>query len=220
MQSRQPSAFDENDAAVLQIIADQLAVAIQNARLIQQLNRTIAELEHASGQYTQQSWKSYVASSLATRKMLGYVYNDQGLQEADNLASGAAANDSLHIPLRVREQIIGGIDLRLETAGSGEAAPEAQAELLHLIEESASRMGLVLESTRLLQEARRQAMREQLVGQVASKVRASLDIDSVLQSAAQGIGQALEIDEVEIHIVDPSTLGPPSTLGLDSGGQA
>ena len=220
VQSRQPSAFDENDAAVLQIIADQLAVAIQNARLIQQLNRTIAELEHASGQYTQQSWKSYVASSLATRKMLGYVYNDQGLQEADNLASGAAGNDSLHIPLRVRQQIIGGIDLRLETAGSGEAAPEAQAELLQLIEESASRMGLVLESTRLLQEARRQAMREQLVGQVASQVRASLDIDSVLQSAAQSIGQALEIDEVEIHIVDPSTLGPSSTLGDDSGGQA
>ncbi|MEJ2207748.1 MAG: GAF domain-containing protein [Anaerolineae bacterium] len=44
IQSTLPAAFDESDVAVLQIMADQLANAIQNARLFQERERRITEL--------------------------------------------------------------------------------------------------------------------------------------------------------------------------------
>jgi GAF domain-containing protein len=44
IQSSLPAAFDESDVAVLQIMADQLANAIENARLFQERERRITEL--------------------------------------------------------------------------------------------------------------------------------------------------------------------------------
>jgi GAF domain-containing protein len=44
-------------------------------------------------------------------------------------------------------------------------------------------------------------MREQIVGQVAAKVRSSLEMDRVMQVAIREIGEALDLDEVEIRLV-------------------
>ena len=43
--SRQPSAFSEEDQPILTAIADQLAIAVQNSRLYEQVQRHAAELE-------------------------------------------------------------------------------------------------------------------------------------------------------------------------------
>jgi GAF domain-containing protein len=182
VQNRQVGTFDENDAATLQIIADQLAVAIQNRRLITQLNRTIGELEKSSGQFTLQAWQNFLTETASGE--LSYQF-----EGASDLADRHEGQDGAHgailnIPLRVREQIIGNLELTLET-------PEASPEITTLAEEAASRLGLVLESTRLLQEARRLAQREQLIGQIAAAVRSNLDIDGVLQTAVQSMSQAL-----------------------------
>jgi PAS domain S-box-containing protein len=44
VQSRRPEAFDENDVMVLYIMADQLAMAIENVRLLHQMGQTMREL--------------------------------------------------------------------------------------------------------------------------------------------------------------------------------
>ena len=63
VQSREPAAFDEDDVALLQTMADQLAVAIENARLLNQMQQTVHELEAATRHYTQESWRKAVQMS-------------------------------------------------------------------------------------------------------------------------------------------------------------
>lgn len=192
VQSRLVGAFDQNDAAALQIIADQLANAIQNLRLIDQLNSTISELEQASGEFTRQAWQNYMQSRAATSVAgISSTSASEGMLEADR-------SNTVNLPLRVRDQVIGGIDLAFE-------GRQTDPEVINLAEEAANRLGLVLESTRLLQEARRLALREQIIGQVAGQVRATLDIDEVMKNAIQGIGDAMEMSEVEIRLKADAT---------------
>ena len=50
VQSEKESAFDEGDATVLQTMADQLAIAIENARLLQETQQTVHELSTAAAE--------------------------------------------------------------------------------------------------------------------------------------------------------------------------
>lgn len=210
VQSQTTSAFHEEDVTVLQVIADQLAIAIQNAHLIEQLNQTVSELEQTSGRLTEHAWQNFLRTQSGT---IGYRYNsEEGLHPIQALTTASAlstASDTtsagslspqghengnrLIVPIRLREQTIGTLALQIE----GESIP---SDLEALAEEAAARLSLVLESTRLLQEAQRLAVREQLIGQVAARVRSTLDIDAVLQTAVQQISHSLHIDEVEIRL--------------------
>ena len=44
VQSKEPAAFDNDDVIILQTLADQLAIAIENARLFEATRRQIEEL--------------------------------------------------------------------------------------------------------------------------------------------------------------------------------
>jgi len=50
VQSRQEAAFDEDDVMVLQMMADQLAVTIENARLLDTTRQTVHELSSAAAE--------------------------------------------------------------------------------------------------------------------------------------------------------------------------
>lgn len=207
VQSTRPNAFDEGDITTLQLLADQLAVALNNARLIQELSRSMQELEQAYGAITQQTWSSYARQKAQT---LGYRYvrggetaqsRPQETETPQNLPALAASelapaetgfspdpvgNDGarLDVPIRLRGQEIGAIQLRFE-------GHEAPAEMTELVEEVGSRLGLVLESARLLHEAQRLAAREQQINRIASEVRSSVDLDSILQNTVRELGKAL-----------------------------
>lgn len=209
VQSNHTNAFDEGDITTLQLLADQLAVALNNARLIQELSRSMQDLEQAYGAVTQQTWSGYMRQKSQTQ---GYRYvrgsdapqnQAQDAEKSQNLQALAASeveaaetgarftpgligNESarLDVPIRLRGQEIGMIQLRFE----GQAAP---AEMAELVEEVGSRLGLVLESSRLLHEAQRLAAREQQINRIASEVRSSADLDSILQNTVRELGKAL-----------------------------
>jgi two-component system nitrate/nitrite sensor histidine kinase NarX len=56
--SDQSQAFNEDDIAIFQNLADQLATAIERARLLQELESSLKELESAHGRYTREGWNS------------------------------------------------------------------------------------------------------------------------------------------------------------------
>ena len=53
IQSHQVAAFSEQDVAVMSIVADQLANAIENARLYEQLHQELFEREHTANELRQ-----------------------------------------------------------------------------------------------------------------------------------------------------------------------
>ena len=223
VQSQEAAAFDEDDVTVLQTMADQLAIAIENARLIQRMNQALDELEQAYGHYTQNAWQNFIQGP---QRVKGYRYQHLNVQPADtprpeaeeallkgglvwksypdnDNPSTSSISDNGHetldkisglaVPLRLRGQVIGVLNLRFQ----GETVPD---ETISLIEEAASRLALVLENSRLLEEAQQKASREQFIGQVAARVRETLDINTVLKTAMLEIGSALDVSEIEVRM--------------------
>jgi GAF domain-containing protein/HAMP domain-containing protein len=215
VQSREPNAFSQEDVTILQTMADQLAVAIENARLIQQLNQSVTELERAYGHYTHSAW-----GEIARREPGGYGFryhnlNVQPVRSTNPEAYKALQENrtvqepvqepevegvslsALAVPIKLRDQVIGVLNVRVQ-------GDEVQAQTRLLVEEAASRLALVLENARLLEEAQHQAEQEALLGQVASHVRSSLDIDAVLQTAAREVAFALGLSEVVVQLAPPT----------------
>jgi GAF domain-containing protein/HAMP domain-containing protein len=238
VQSTQVAAFSPDEVTILQTMADQLAIAINNARLIDQLNRSVQELKQASGQFTQRSWREftsgqseaqgyrYTISSSAERgapersvqALVGEpqsVLRPEALQaflqgetivarpnDGDSAISDdlqtlpgetTASKAALAVPLRLRGQVIGVLNLRFDS-------PTVPAEVANLAEEIGSRLSLVLEGTRLLYQAQRLAYREQQINWISSQVSSSVHLDTILQNTVRELGKALGASRTYIQI--------------------
>jgi GAF domain-containing protein len=69
------------------------------------------------------------------------------------------------------------------------------------------RLGVALESARLYEDTQRRAAREQLVGEVTTRVRESMDLETVLKTAATEIRQAMELDGFVIRLATQDSDG-------------
>ena len=114
---------------------------------------------------------------------------------SDPEAEPVASQTVLAVPLKLRGQVIGALSLHeTRRRRSWTAAEIGMAETI------AEQVALTVENLRLMDEAQRRATRERLVGEVTARVRESLDLDTVLQSAAREISEALDLYDVTIHL--------------------
>lgn len=207
VQSREVNAFQPEDVRILQIMADQLAVAISKASLLQELQNNVVELQAATRQFTRQGWEDYLATS---REKVGYRLNRAGVQPITYQTSeirqvlamrqtvvlpGAepAADSSLIVPIKLRGQIIGVVNLKLES----QVVPE---ELVEFVENASERLALALENARLVSQIQGKAEREHLISEITSRVRATTDVDLILQTTVRELGRVLGASEVLIQL--------------------
>lgn len=201
IQSTEPEAFTQVDIQSLQIIANQLAVALERIRLIDQLEQTVADLESGYRAETHKSWRMYIRSSRQTR---GFRY-DPNRKRLDPISVGnqAAQNNSdpqsVQVPLRSRGEVIGLLNIKFK---SGQPSPEIQ----RLLNTAAERLGSALETARLLEELQLRAERERLVGDLATQVRSSTDFEHILMTTAHQIRQKLGLREVVVQILSPEEM--------------
>ncbi len=208
VQSDQPSAFSQEDISVLQIVADQLALAIQRAQLVEQLASNLSEIERTYQQLTTTSWET-VASA---RSQPGYHYDGlsitplrsyppesrQVLQQGkpvivESKGDELQKNKVLAMPIKLREQVIGVLTIKF---ASERVAPDTIA----LIEETANRLGLALENARLYAETQKRAERDRLLGDISTRIGASFNIDNILRYTAEEFGKILPEAEVVIEL--------------------
>jgi GAF domain-containing protein len=123
--------------------------------------------------------------------------------ELDNLVQPDSG--TLVVPVKLRDQFIGVIGLESDD-------PEHQwtEDDLAIIEATANQAALTVENARLLETTQRQAEREQIMGQIAARVRETLDLDSVLQTTVTEIGRSLNLGQVEIRLGKRSKNNPVS----------
>jgi GAF domain-containing protein len=208
VQSVLDNAFAQEDIGILQTIADQLAVAFEKTRLVEELQRNIAELEANYQASTQKAWKSHLRGA---RQKVAYRYHDSrvdGLVEESEhsleaLNSGEMVTriepghgkpvTVLAVPIKLRNQVLGVVDIHFESTN-------ISPDLISLIEGTVNRLAVSLENARLLEEIQARAERERLVSDISSKVRAASDVDSVLQIAIQEIGRSLGVAEVMVQL--------------------
>jgi GAF domain-containing protein len=220
IQSVQEAAFDESDIAALQGMADQIAVAMENARLFAESRAALEATRRAYGELSRSAWTEllHARPSLGLRKsgtivttMPGDAAHPPYIQAA--LQTGritpAPEGNSIAVPIKVRDQVIGVVEAR-KPADAGEWPPQQIA----LLETLTDQMSTALESARLYQDTQRRATQEKLIGEVTGRMRETLDMETILKTAISEMRNALDLAEVEIDI------NPTLAAGTDKSGQA
>ncbi len=198
VQSREPAAFSAEDIAVLETLADQVALAIENARLLEESRRALTELETLYGRRALEGWADRLG-----RRTLAYRYSGIEVEELSPVEGEVRVEEGgdgvLRMPILLRNQPLGTILLRKEGGAAG-WTPEEVA----LVRELGVQIGLALENARLLEETQRRAEQERLAGEIVSRIRETLDVEAVLRVAAREIGEALNLHDVTIRLdTDP-----------------
>jgi GAF domain-containing protein/HAMP domain-containing protein len=206
VQSEQSKAFTQDDAAILQVMADQLATAIERTRLLQEVEYNLKELEKAYGQYTREGWQRINSNGQLINR--GYRFDnirmeplqqspEAGLTVPDSNSSGSSNGDktrnTIAIPIKLRGQTIGVITAKLKEGYN--------PRTVSTLEAATERLAAALESARLYEEARARADREQSIAQVTTKISASTEFETILRTTVEEIGKSIGNSEVSIQIV-------------------
>lgn len=190
LQSSETQTFQHEDIDVFQSLADQIAVTIENARLLTESQLVISQLEIASGAEIRQDWQAVSAS----RKPV-YHYSATGLRPIKQ-SSPAKGKNVLEIPLVLRGEKIGKISLQRKDEFQSWTTQEETVAA-----EVASQTALALENIRLVEHTRQRAEREQAIAGIANRIRETLDLDMVLRTSAREIQSALLLEEAEIRLI-------------------
>jgi GAF domain-containing protein/HAMP domain-containing protein len=211
VQSKQPDAFVEDLINVLQTMADQIAVAIQNARLHEESLRRVAEIEVTNRQATLRAWQEYMRdqrlselaadAGVATSTDLSQLRR-KALEQGRLVVGEVTERETIPIavPIGLRGHTLGAVEWELPAQGFGE-------DKLELARELANRFALSLDNARLFQESRRAIERERLVNTIAAKLTAQTNIDDILEIAVREVGQALRAPQVSIRLHTQSPHG-------------
>ena len=193
--SDKPQAFSADDIDTLQTLADQIAIAIENARLMEETQAAMIQLEAVTSRRTRESWSQKLQDGDRV-----FTFTPLGLR-AEKLVQ--PAQRTVNAPIILRGQKIGTISV----ARKGEAAwSEMDREM---IAEVANQVGLAVDNIRLLEEATERARQEETVGRLAARFSQSLDLDTLIQTAARELGQLPDISEVSVFVSQETESTPP-----------
>lgn len=211
VQSTGGSAFDDEDLTLLQTLADQLAVAIENVRLVKRLETSLEETRQFYERQVRESW------SLADRGRTapGFEYDrlhvapagrDLPPEALAQVRSGQIvclemqpgqpdAPAQIIVPVMLRGQLLGVIGVEAE-----DPAHRWLDDEIAMVRAVAAQAAMTLENARLLEEAQRRAERERLAGEISAKLRLSNDPQVILQTAAQELRVALQVQQAQVLI--------------------
>jgi GAF domain-containing protein/HAMP domain-containing protein len=230
VQSVEAGAFSDEEIAVLQTMADQIAVAIDNAYLFTEAQARLEKVQAAHRSYLRVSWDEF----LPTRKTTDYECVQPGVTlpsdavlpkvrqvmeqqrtvvlpgSGDGEEEPAPAQSALVTPITLRGQIIGALGFQ-ETEG----ARQWTADEIALVEAVADQMALAIENARLFEEAQRRLQEITTLYEASQSCLSISDQESLLaaiiEAAAQTtgatLGSVILVDEKKGEYVFGATYG-------------
>lgn len=198
VQSEDSNAFTEGDIEVLSTLADQVSIAIQNARTLEEARKSLAEAQSAFGQVSQEAWKIMRPETVG----VGYHLSEQTAKRLEKPLEGSEIEQaiiegetiivtenektsSLTIPIRLRNNVIGVMSLK--TNGDTIITQDE----IDIAEAISARLSLAIETATLLRSTQRRADIEKITTDISAKVSSSTRFETILQTAAQELSRAL-----------------------------
>jgi GAF domain-containing protein len=203
VQSTEEAAFDETDVAVMQTMADQVGVAIDNAQLFAEAERALKEMEETQHRYLGTAWSDF----LGTRAVVGYEQDEDEVRPIADAQLEDKEETRLMTPIVLRDQMIGALGFR-------EADHAWSREERALIEAVSEQFAQAAETLRLLEETQRRAAREQLTREITEKMRRAVTVDRIVQTAVDELYQALGTSRTFVRL---GTAAPQSDGGTGGG---
>jgi GAF domain-containing protein len=207
IQSENPNAFTKEDIDVIQTLADQVSIAIENARLFDSTKKSLYEAETIYRQYIHDEWLNLTTSE----NILGFRYTVTGATPLENLLeaseikkaieTGDTITDNdyqsgqaiLAVPIKLREEVIGVLNIR--TPGKQNWTQDE----IGLVQAVAERVAVSAENARLFDQTTSRAERESAVSEITSKIRGTNNPQEMIQIAINELKEILNL--TDIHIV-------------------
>lgn len=188
--------FVTQSVQTLQALADQVAMAISNARLVEQVQQSVEMERRAYSALTAEAWTTMLRASQA----LGFYSTAQATAPAGDLwqpemkaalqtgSTTPAPRDAqrLAVPVKVRNEVIGVIDF----TKSGESNTWT-AEEIALVESMTEQLGVALDSARLYQDTQRRAARERVLREFSDQMQRANNIQTLIRATAEELNRIL-----------------------------
>jgi GAF domain-containing protein/methyl-accepting chemotaxis protein len=208
------SAVDEADISVLQIMANQVAVAIDNARLFAETQAALQEMESVHRHYLGQVWADYGQA----RTIYGYQQTEAGLIPLGNetlpevrqamaagsrIAAQQPEEEGEHRDSDPRQEqspalpLLAPISLRGQPIGVlGFRQAEGQRlwtdEEIETVQAIAQVFALAADNIRLLEETQHRAARERIIREIADQMQQATDLESLMRITAEELNHQLD----------------------------
>ena len=210
VQSTEPGAFTVEDLQVLTALANQVSIALENARLLTETRAALTQVQEVYNEFTRAEWTR--ATSLAEQAGFRYragrieILEDElrtpevasavenGQTAANQVNGSKAKRAAVAVPVKLRGEVIGVLHVE-----SNESSREWQADEISLVEAVAERAALAMENARLFQDARRRAAKEQLISTASAKISSAFSLENILQTTVEELERVLGGSEVLIQ---------------------
>lgn len=207
VQSVKTGEFTQNVVGILGILGDQVAIAIENARLFTRTQQALTDAQTLYSQYLQKEWKAfrgkasnigYHQSALGGKSLEAPIESaeiKQAIQRGEIVVSesGSQTEPVIIVPIKLRGETIGALNIK---------APEKNRrwsrDEVNMIESVSERLGLALENARLFEETNRRAERERVVSEITGKIRSVNDPQVMIQTALEELRNVLGASRVQV----------------------
>jgi GAF domain-containing protein len=205
VQSTEQDAFKQDDIAALSTLADQVSIAIQNTRALEDARRSLAEAQTSYGETVREAWKVMRPPALtkgiqlidSSLKPLERAVDEDTVRKVVEFGKTTLSTErtgTLAVPIRMRGQVIGVMSL------NNNGLHKWSEDDVDIAEAVAERLSLAIETASLLRTAQHRADIEKVTTEISTKIGSSSRFETILQTAAQELSKALGGSDVLVQI--------------------
>lgn len=192
LQSENSEAFGAERVAILQILADQTALLLENAEFFAKQESAMEAERRAYGEITQAAWGDFIKD----QNYGAFLRDANGLTTipAEPYNPQAQEIECQQIPITIRGKVIGYIDAHKP---KDRAWTSSEKELLRIM---GSRLESAMDSARLYQDSQRRAAQERIIGEIATKIGSTTSIADILRFTVEELGHQLSDTEIVLEL--------------------
>jgi len=210
VQSREAGAFSSEDLQVLTALANQVSIALENAKLLTEARAALMQVQEVYNEFTRAEWSRTITqteqpgfryqtgriemleNALQNSEVVSAVQSGEVMSNQNNGSKEKRA--AVAVPVKLRGEVIGILHIE-----SHDPLKQWQADEVSLVQAVAERAAFAMENARLFQDARRRAAKERLISEATAHISGALNLENILQSTAEELERVLGGSEILIQ---------------------
>lgn len=203
-------AVAEDETKTLQLLSDQIAAAIENTRLAQQVQNSLETVRELVRAQIRQTWQTHYSEG----DSLSYEYDGSYIKpipanlptaKIETLERGTPVtvvedgHSSLLVPLLIQGEVIGVIGVERDDPNHIWSAEE-----MEIAQAAANRAALTLENARLLEDSQKRAAKEKTISEASARIGTAFNIENILHITAEELERILGDAEIAIQFQNES----------------
>jgi GAF domain-containing protein len=210
VQSTEAGAFTKEDTQVLTALANQVSIALENARLLTETRAALAQVQEVYNEFSKTEWSQTISniqqpgfryrtgrvemleSAIQSPEVMAAVQRGEIVTDQTN--GSEEKRSTVAVPVKLRGEVIGVLHIE-----SNDSSKEWQKDEVGLVAAVAERAAVAMENARLFQDARRRAAKEQSISEATARIGSALNIENILHATAEELERVLSGSEILIQ---------------------